>query len=195
MPTSRQLPVPTQVKRESKAATPGAAPRLICLDPLAGIEIPHMDASVARRAGQEVLVGTQRNRPYVAAARLGRRHLPPQLPGAPVVALASPDLDLAAEANARGDVASSVACGCDMVAAELVGSFELLLEGEGGLDGAVDADGRGAAGGEEGCGRRSEGEYLGRMGCSGLVLATGIGREATRQGRQGSSNLGPPCGR
>lgn len=84
-----------------------------------------------------------------------------------------PYLDLAAEANARGYVARSVACGCDMVAAELVGSFELLLEGEGGLDGAVDANGGGTAGGEEGCGCRSDGEYLGRMGCLGVVLASG----------------------
>jgi len=82
-----------------------------------------------------------------------------------------------------------------MVAAKLVGSYELLLEGEGRLDGAVNTDRRGTASGEEGCGCRSEGEYFGWMGCLELMLALGWIAKRQREGGGGSSNLDPPCGR
>ena len=83
--------------------------------------------------------------------------------------LVGPDLDLAAEANARGCGARSFARRDDVVAAELVGGFEGLLEGEGRLGGAVDVEGGGAAGGEDCVWGGREGEYFGWVGWRGVL--------------------------
>ena len=54
---------------------------------------------------------------------------------------------------------------CDeVVDTQRVHAFERLYEREVGGCGAMNLDGRGAAGGEEGCGCRGEGEYIGGMG-------------------------------
>lgn len=105
MSTSGKLAVPAQVDRHSKASTTSAAPRLVRLDALAGSQVPDMDATVAGRAGEVVLIGTQRDGPDIATACLSRGHLPPLLPLCIVaVALAAPDLDLTAETDARSDI-------------------------------------------------------------------------------------------
>lgn len=56
----------------------------------------------------------------------------------------APDLDLAAEAGARGYLA--ILGGAEVVAAEGVGAADGLSEGEGWRGGVVDVDTRGAAG-------------------------------------------------
>jgi hypothetical protein len=193
MPARRQLPILTQVHRHGKAAPSGAAASLVRLNALSSDQVPHVNASVARCACQVVLISAQRNRPHIAAISLGRRDLPPQFPAAAVF-FAFPDLNFASEANARRDVAESTARGRDVVAAELVCVCDLLLEREGRLACVVEAEGRGAAGGEEAVNCRGEGEDLGRVGW--YVLVSRVAESCRRAAPlAGLTCLGPPCGR
>lgn len=175
MPARRQPPIHTQIHRHRKTA-PSPCARLIRLDPLLPNNIPHMHPPITGRAREIPLVRTQRHGPDIApssiptARVLGRRDLPVQPPFTISTPLSRafvepPDLDLPAEPYARGDGAESAARGAHVVAAELVCIGDGLLEREGGVGGAVDAEGGGARGGEEGGGRWSEGEDLCWVGC------------------------------
>jgi hypothetical protein len=173
MPARRQPPIHTQIHRHRKAA-PSPRARLICLDPLLPNNIPHMHPPITRRAREIPLVRTQRHGPDIPPSSiptawvLCRRDLPVQPPFICSTASLSrgrgfvepPDLDLPAEPYARGDGAEPAARGAHVVAAELMCVGDGLLEGEGGVGGAVDAEGGGARGGEEGGWSWSEGEDL-----------------------------------
>ena len=74
--------------------------------------------------------------------------------------LEGPDFDLAAEAYAGSHVADAAARRAHVVAAEFVGGRDGLLEREGRVGSAVDAEGGGAASRAEGGRSRSEGEDL-----------------------------------
>lgn len=205
MARRRELPIPTQVDTQPKA--PRARPaRLIRLHQLPALEIPHVYSSIVRRAREVLFRAIQRDGPYVAAAlalRLGGRDFEVERKLARGRVVAAPDLDVAAEADRRGDGAAAVVGGQrsrgDVVRAELV-CGEGLREGEGagGVGGAVDVDCGGAAAGEEGGRGGGEGEDLGGVGWSGVQKTSATrSRRAHLRSLMAESKEAyrcPPCG-
>lgn len=145
MATRGELAVAAQVHTHTKAPRVGAA-SLIFANHLGRVliqDIPHEDLAVPRRRREVLPALIERNRPHGRILGGLGRHLGVRDPLARLRA-GAPDLDLAAEAGARGYLA--ILGGAEVVAAEGVGAADGLDEGEGGRGGVVDVDARGAAG-------------------------------------------------
>lgn len=160
MPARRQPPVHAQIHRHRKtASSPGTS--LIRLDLLPRSQIPYVNPPITRCARKIPLISAQRNGPNISSiyrsvrpcvillslclARRGH-NLPHQRPFPSLPT--PPYFYLPAEPDARGDgarAASSAARRAYVVAAELVCVRDGLRQREARVDGAVDAQGRGAA--------------------------------------------------
>lgn len=166
MSARREPAVTAEVDADAEAPC-AAASRLVLLylGGLGPADVPDVDASVKRGAGEEAPVLAERDGPDLARVG-GLFDLCVQVPLARLFRH-RPDLDLAAEAGARRYLA--IPRGREVVAAQLVRAAYRLGDRVGLVGRVVNVNRGGAAGGEQGSGRGGQGEDIGYVGCGGSV--------------------------